>query len=364
MDRDPEDHSSPELLSAFTPRRLRLIAHYCDPTSPAYGNATKAAELAGFKGCPGSNQLAVQGHRTLAKARRHPGLLNLLIDTDCTLNRALQRVSACMDAKVHRVFLNKDSQVVHVEAGDNHPVQLQAAKLVIDLHGGLGRVTHQEPLPAAAAGDMAEPADQEELSDKAMDATGENHPSNHVSLQDVVEGNSMSQESRAREHADVQENKSSTMGVTLPGNTSTSLLAKLKGIKEIAVKIDPTVLLWHLWIEMCREFELAREAQTKGKAVDTSKLLRNLCMIVGMLNKLRLGSAAYEGFDELTSSDDFHAAADPIDQTIAKLNPAEYDNTLTIMNVLSEYIDLKKQVDEHKSSGSAPSTEEKTDGQS
>lgn len=176
MDTDPkcpEEDSSPELLIGFTRRGLRLIAQYSDPSSPAYGNATKAAELAGFSGCPGSNQLAVQGHRTIARARQHPGLLNLLIDTDCTLKRALERVSACMDAKVHRVFLTKDGQVVHVEAGDNHPVQLQAAKLVIDLHGGLG-VTHQEPPANAAVENSSQimlpddlTAEQQELQRKA-----------------------------------------------------------------------------------------------------------------------------------------------------------------------------------------------------
>ena len=170
--KSPEQtHGSPEPLVGFSTRRVRLLGHYIDPTSAGYGNRTKAAELAGFKGTRASQ--AVEGHRTISLARRHPGLANLLIDTGCTLGRALERVSACMDAKVHRVFLTKDGQVVHVEAGDNHPVQLQAAKLVIDLHGGLG-VTHQEPPANAAVENSSQitlpddlTAEQQELQRKA-----------------------------------------------------------------------------------------------------------------------------------------------------------------------------------------------------
>jgi hypothetical protein len=138
-----EENTSPDLLAGWNCRSLRLVFLYSDPTSPAYGNKAKAAELAPYKGLPGSNQLAVQGNRTIARARRHPGLSKLLIDTDCTLERAFERVSACLDAKNERVLLTKDGQVVHVEAGANHAIQLQAAKLVIDLHG-VWDLVHQE----------------------------------------------------------------------------------------------------------------------------------------------------------------------------------------------------------------------------
>jgi hypothetical protein len=111
--KSPEQtHGSPEPLAGFSARRLRLLDYYTDPTSAAYGNGRKAAELAGFKGTRASQ--AVEAHRTIALARRHLGFANLLINTGCTLGRALERVSACMDAKVHRVFLTKDGQVVHV----------------------------------------------------------------------------------------------------------------------------------------------------------------------------------------------------------------------------------------------------------
>jgi len=158
-DNFPSQEDSLEPLLGFSANRLRLFMHYADPASPAFGNRTKAAELAGFKGTRAS--LRTEGYRTIALARTYPGLANLLIDTGCTLDRALERVSAALTAKHHRVFL-QEGRVIHVEAGDNHPVQLQASNVILKLHLGTkfqlvsGGIT-QESLPAAAAAEE-EPA--------------------------------------------------------------------------------------------------------------------------------------------------------------------------------------------------------------
>src|SRR5205823_255100 len=111
----PPQEDSPEPLVGFSANRLRLVLYYSDPDGPAFGNGRKAAELGGFKGTPASQ--ATEAYRTLALARTHPGLANLLIDTDCTLDRALERVSAGLNAKNHRVFF-QNGRVVHVDAGD------------------------------------------------------------------------------------------------------------------------------------------------------------------------------------------------------------------------------------------------------
>src|SRR5205814_9489306 len=105
-----------------------------DPTSPGFGNRTKSAELADYKqGRPGSNQLAVQGHRTIAKAKRHPGLAALLNHHGCTLERAADRLAACLNAQLRRASVTKDGKVVVYEIGDDYPVQLNAAKAVFQL---------------------------------------------------------------------------------------------------------------------------------------------------------------------------------------------------------------------------------------
>ncbi len=109
-----------------------------------------------------------------------------------------------------------------------------------------------------------------------MDATDENRPSNHTSPQDVVEGNSMSQESTAREHADEQENKSSTMGVTLPRFAPTNLLQKLKEAKNIAPHINPIDIVMLAFLETYREYEHALEQQRKGCPVGRDLAVR-LC---------------------------------------------------------------------------------------
>jgi hypothetical protein len=54
----------------LTPKQAAFVHHYFNPNSDGYGNATRACERAGYKGDPGSNQLAIQGWRNL----RQPGI--------------------------------------------------------------------------------------------------------------------------------------------------------------------------------------------------------------------------------------------------------------------------------------------------
>jgi len=48
-----------------TPKQSAFFHHYTNLESDGFGNATRACERAGYKGAPGSNQLAVQGVRNL-----------------------------------------------------------------------------------------------------------------------------------------------------------------------------------------------------------------------------------------------------------------------------------------------------------
>jgi hypothetical protein len=168
---------------------------------------------------------------------------------------------------------------------------------------------------------VSEPADQEEVSDKAMDATDENRPSNHTSPQDVVEGNSMSQESTAREHADEQENKSSTMGVTLPRFAPTNLLQKLKEAKNIAPHINPIDIVMLAFLETYREYEHALEQQRKGCPVDMSKIRRDFCMIAGTLMKSGSANAAVESSSQITVPDDLTPEQQELQRMAKTMDP-------------------------------------------
>jgi hypothetical protein len=134
---DPQStEGSPEPLADINLRHLRAFLHYCDPASPAFGNKTKAVELAGYAGKPGSNQLCVQGSRVFARPKKHAGLGKLLMDTDCTLQRAFGCVSEAMSADIVRVVV-ADGKAMRVNCGPNHPVRLQGAKMAIELHSSI-----------------------------------------------------------------------------------------------------------------------------------------------------------------------------------------------------------------------------------
>jgi hypothetical protein len=203
MDKDPvspiQASHSP---NGFTGRELDLLGHYTDPASPGYRNATRSAELAGYKGLPSSSQLSVQGSRTLRKARELGVLQAILIEKGCTLERAAERLSACLDAKRRRIFVTKAGKVTECPPEDDHHRQLQAAKLVFQLHGAFGGTSSQELSPAAVCHETGRAADQEQASGEyrsAMAILSESDAVDRESLRDVLECDAKSVEFEARE---------------------------------------------------------------------------------------------------------------------------------------------------------------------
>ncbi len=191
-----------ESPDGLTSRQHDLLGHFTDRTSPGYGNGTKSAELANYAGLPGSNQLAVQASRTLKKARELGVLSPILIEKGCTLERAAERLSACLDAKRAREFISKDGKVVKGEAQDDYQQQRLAAKLVFQLHGAFGDADSQELSPAAACHENDLAADQEQVSAEyrsAMAMVSESDTSDRESLRDVLECDAKSAEFEGRE---------------------------------------------------------------------------------------------------------------------------------------------------------------------
>src|SRR5271169_7142526 len=191
-----------ESPDGLTTRELALLHHYTDPSSPGYQNATRSAELAGYKGPTGSNQLSVQGSRTLKKARELGVLRDILVEKGCTLERAAERLAAGLDAKRKRIFMTQAGQVIEGPPQDDHHSQLQAAKLIFQLHGAFGGASRQELSPAAACPETGRAADQERVSGEysnAMAIMSESDAVDRESLRDVLECDAKSSEFEARE---------------------------------------------------------------------------------------------------------------------------------------------------------------------
>jgi hypothetical protein len=173
----------PDIL---TTRGRDLLRHYLDPNSPAFLNATKAAELAHYKGQPGSNQLAVQGSRTLRRARESGVLRQLLNSAGCTLARAIERLAAAMDARTRRVFCFQGEVVLGPEE-DNSRLQFEAAKFTFALHEKCDRATETH---VGDCHDHSENKNREEMSDahqQAMEVLADCDPADRASLRDVLE---------------------------------------------------------------------------------------------------------------------------------------------------------------------------------
>lgn len=190
-----------ESATRLTSRELNLLDKYTDPASPGYQNATRSAELAGYKGLAGSNQLSVQGSRTLRRARDSGVLRRILIQNGCTVERAAERLSACLDAKRKRVFF-KDGEIVEGPLEDNYQEQRLAAKLVFQLHNAFDSTRGEEPSPAAAPQGPAEQANEQQVSREfrnALATLNECDAIDRDSLRDVLECDAKSGEFEACE---------------------------------------------------------------------------------------------------------------------------------------------------------------------
>ncbi len=88
----------------LTPKQQRFVGNLTNPESPGYSNATRSAELAGYKGKPGGNQLAVQGHVNLRNAKVRRAIETVLDRAGCTPELGAKRLRQALDATQLRVF--------------------------------------------------------------------------------------------------------------------------------------------------------------------------------------------------------------------------------------------------------------------
>lgn len=134
--------TEPEL----TLKQHLFVRHYTDSESSGFGNATKSAELAGYRGHPGSNQLAVQGHENLRNPNIRRALEDILDRAGCTLEHAAQRLKEGMDATQSRAFLGKAGKVVYSKSTPDHRERRQATELMFRLRGLLQMSWRQEQM--------------------------------------------------------------------------------------------------------------------------------------------------------------------------------------------------------------------------
>src|SRR5581483_7105736 len=196
-----------DVSDILTTRGRDLLRHYLDPNSPGFLNATKAAELAHYKGQPGSNQLAVQGYRTIRRASDSGLLREILNQAGCTMESAARHLAACMDAKTRSVFCFQ-GEVVEGPEQDDFRLQFEATRFVFSLHEKCDRATATH---VADGHDDPGYRNCQEMSDaqqQAMDLLSNCSPADRASLRDVLECDATLAKAQAEGQHKVESGKS------------------------------------------------------------------------------------------------------------------------------------------------------------
>jgi hypothetical protein len=339
MDTDPKSQSKTPSKHPFSRREFQLLYHRLDPTN----NGIRSAALAGFKGSRES--LSGQASRTLRKARECGFLATVLNKHGCTLERAAERLSACLAAQRKRAFLTNDGTVLYAEPEEDYGIQMRALELVLKLHGAFDSKRQEEVLLAEVADAMGlveqeQPADttsevahDEELSHPAA-------PENH--------GGSAHDSSvwKAGEYSEAP-SESGLARMTSPNNTATSLPGKRVDDNQVAGQSDdPRAILLSVFADTHRDLLRARERQEKGEAGDTSKLVRDLCMLAATISKLGSDSEGQKNLEEITRPDHLSPEEQQLEIMADQMNPASRVFTGQALQSALQLASLKQRVQE------------------
>ena len=114
-------------------RRLTLkqrlfVKEFTSTQSVGFGNATKAAELAGYQGFPGSTQLSVQGHHNLRNPKVQREIERVLEASGVTAEKKAQVLFDALVAETRRAFC-ADGEIFYSDPEPDHAARLRALEL-------------------------------------------------------------------------------------------------------------------------------------------------------------------------------------------------------------------------------------------
>jgi hypothetical protein len=127
MSRKKSSRARPRSLS---PRQAAFVRYYTDRRSDAWGNATRACQRAGYRGKPGSNQLAVQGARLLRNRNIQAAFRLALVKQGFTLEFRAKILMDAMNAKKVQLLPTARGKLVPVVFPD-HQRQMQGLETAL-----------------------------------------------------------------------------------------------------------------------------------------------------------------------------------------------------------------------------------------
>ena len=112
-------------------RQRRFVAEFTNPKGEAFGNQTKAAELAGYSQvAPGQS-----GHQVLKNIEVRSEIERIMDEAGVTREMVAQVLRKGLQAKITRVFCPKEGELVYSDPLEDHATQVRTAEVVCKLRG-------------------------------------------------------------------------------------------------------------------------------------------------------------------------------------------------------------------------------------
>ena len=112
-------------------RQRRFVVEFTNPESAAFGNQTKAAELAGYSQEHAGNQ----AYRLTKNDDVRSEIERIMDEAGATRKKVAQRLNEGLDAKITRVFCPPGGEVVYSKDLVDHPTRVRTAEIVSKLRG-------------------------------------------------------------------------------------------------------------------------------------------------------------------------------------------------------------------------------------
>lgn len=226
--KDPTRAVTPPRL---TPKQQRFVASFTDPESPGFSNATRSAQTAGYRGEPGSNQLAVQGHANLRNPDVRLAIEAALDRAGCTIELGAKRLRQGLDARQVRIFL-VGGEFAYSKPLPDYRERRQATQLLFRLRA---------PRPAASREDkhaLKFTSEQPERQQEGFSETNEpQHLSEAISVTRKSQADNLlgqlcelnSQAQRLKEKAEREGDLKTALAAVRELSRIVELMAKLRG---------------------------------------------------------------------------------------------------------------------------------------
>jgi len=129
--RKPKKPDARKISKKLNLRQRRFIAEFTNPQSEAFGNQTKAAELAGYSPA----RARQTGHRLATKGDIRTEIERCMDEAGVTRKMVAKVLRGGLQAKITRVFCPTGGALVYSKGMVDHPTRVRTAELVSKLRG-------------------------------------------------------------------------------------------------------------------------------------------------------------------------------------------------------------------------------------